>query len=401
MNKVWLVIKYEYLKHVKKKRFILAILSLPLFILLMVGVGFLSVIVQFDNTPIGYIDNSNLLRNPIEYEFEAPLWFMKPMEVFAFDDLDLAIQELENESVQAIYVLGNDFLETKTITVYANEIPDSSVNNDFNDFLNKNLLKDTDEKIANRILEGTTFEVRSTEDNRNTSEGNILGIILPFLSGFLFIMAVNISGGYLLQAVVEEKENRTMEILITSISPNQLMAAKVIGNLSVGLTQLVVWIIFGLIGFLAILRIFPNLETGQIDMSFLLLTVVVFIPAFIMVAAMMAALGATTTETREAQQVAGLFTIPMVLPFWFLQVLMESPNSFISIFLSIFPFTAPISLPVRVAFANVPTWQIILTVLLLVLFAIASLWLAGRAFRLGMLRYGKKLSLKEILSVRH
>jgi ABC-2 type transport system permease protein len=179
------------------------------------------------------------------------------------------------------------------------------------------------------------------------------------------------------------------------------MAAKVIGNLSVSLTQLVVWIIFGLIGFLAILRIFPNLETGQIDMSFLLLTVVVFIPAFIMVAAMMAALGATTTETREAQQVAGLFTIPMVLPFWFLQVLMESPNSFISIFLSIFPFTAPISLPVRVAFANVPTWQIILTVLLLVLFAIASLWLAGRAFRLGMLRYGKKLSLKEILSVRH
>lgn len=401
MNKVWLVIKYEYLKHVKKKRFILAILSLPLFILLMVGVGFLSVIVQFDNTPIGYIDNSNLLRNPIEYEFEAPLWFMKPMKVFAFDDLDLAIQELENESVQAIYVLGNDFLETKTITVYANEIPDSGVNNDFNDFLNKNLLKDTDEKIANRILEGTTFEVRSTEDNRNTSEGNILGIILPFLSGFLFIMAVNISGGYLLQAVVEEKENRTMEILITSISPNQLMAAKVIGNLSVGLTQLVVWIIFGLIGFLAILRIFPNLETGQIDMSFLLLTVVVFIPAFIMVAAMMAALGATTTETREAQQVAGLFTIPMVLPFWFLQVLMESPNSFISIFLSIFPFTAPISLPVRVAFANVPAWQIILTVTLLVLFAVASLWLAGRSFRLGMLRYGKKLSLKEILSVRH
>lgn len=401
MNKVWLVIKYEYLKHVKKKRFILAILSLPLFILLMVGVGFLSVIVQFDNTPIGYIDNSNLLRNPIEYEFEAPLWFMKPMEVFAFDDLDLAIQELENESVQAIYVLGNDFLETKTITVYANEIPDSGVNNDFNDFLNKNLLNDTDEKIANRILEGTTFEVRSTEDNRNTSEGNILGIILPFLSGFLFIMAVNISGGYLLQAVVEEKENRTMEILITSISPNQLMAAKVIGNLSVGLTQLVVWIIFGLIGFLAILRIFPNLETGQMDMSFLLLTVVVFIPAFIMVAAMMAALGATTTETREAQQVAGLFTIPMVLPFWFLQVLMESPNSFISIFLSIFPFTAPISLPVRVAFANVPAWQIILTVTLLVLFAVASLWLAGRSFRLGMLRYGKKLSLKEILSVRH
>jgi len=263
-----------------------------------------------------------------------------------------------------------------------------------------NLLKNTDVSIVNRISEGTKFEVRSTEDERNTGDENILGIMLPFLSGFLFIMAINISGGYLLQAVVEEKENRTMEILVTSISPNQLMTAKVIGNLSVGLTQLVVWIIFGLLGFLAILRIFPDLKTGQIDVGFLLITIAVFIPAFVMIAAMMATLGATTTETREAQQIAGLFTLPMVIPFWFLQVLMEKPNSLISIIMSIFPFTAPVSLPIRAAFSNIPVWQTVLTVLLLVLFAIAALWLAGRSFRLGMLRYGKKLSLKEILSKR-
>jgi ABC-2 type transport system permease protein len=401
MNKIWLVIKYEYLKHVKKKRFILAILSLPLFILLMVGVGFLSVIIQFDNTPIGYIDNSGLLEDPIAYEFEAPLWFMEPMEVQVFKDLESATIELDEGLLQAIYFLGEDLVESSTIIVYANEIPDSSVNNDFLDFLRFNLLQDTDSSIVTRVTEGANFEVRSTEDDRNTSGENILGFVLPFISGFLFIMAINISGGYLLQAVVEEKENRTMEILVTSISPNQLMTGKVIGNLSVGLTQLVVWIIFGLLGFLAILRIFPDLQTGQIDFSFLLLTIAVFIPAFVMVAAMMAALGATTTETKEAQQIAGLFTLPMVIPFWFLQVLMEKPNSPISIFMSIFPFTAPVSLPIRAAFSNIPIWQIALTVLLLILFAVAALWLAGRSFRLGMLRYGKKLSLKEILSKRH
>ena len=400
MNKIWLVIKYEYLKHVKKKRFILAILSLPLLILMMVGVGFLAVIVQFDNTPIGYIDHSGLLKNPIEHEFETPVWFMKPMDLIVYSDLDAATKELDNETIQAIYVVEENFFETNTIIVYANEIPDSSVNNDFNEFLKVNLLRNTDQKIANRVIDGSKFEVHSTEDDRTSSEDNILSFILPFISGFLFIMAVNISGGYLLQAVVEEKENRTMEIIVTSISPNQLMAGKVIGNLSVGLTQLVVWILFGLIGFLAILRIFPDLETGQIDVSFLLLTVMVFIPAFIMIAAMMAALGASTTETREAQQVAGLFTLPMVLPFWFLQVLMEKPNSFISIFLSLFPFTAPISLPVRASFASIPSWQIIFSVFLLILFAIAALWLAGRSFRLGMLRYGKKVSLKELFSKR-
>jgi len=401
MNKIWLVTKYEYLKHVKKKRFILAILSLPFFILLMVGVGFLSVVIQFDNTPIGYVDNTGILDNPIDYEFEAPLGFMKPMELYSFNNLETATKELEKGTIQAVYLLEDDFIESNTISVYANEIPDSSVNNDFFDFLRANLLKNTDASIVNRITEGAKFEVRSTEDDRNTGDENILGIVLPFLSGFLFIMAINTSAGYLLQAVVEEKENRTMEILVTSISPNQLMTAKVIGNLSVGLTQLVVWVIFGLLGFMAILRIFPDLKTGQIDLSFLLITIAVFIPAFVMIAAMMAALGATTTESREAQQIAGLFTLPMVIPFWFLQILMEKPNSLISIILSIFPFTAPVSLPIRAAFSNIPLWQTLLTISLLVLFAIAALWLAGRSFRLGMLRYGKKLSLKEILSKRH
>jgi len=401
MNKIWLVTKYEYLKHVKKKRFILAILSLPFFILLMVGVGFLSVVIQFDNTPIGYVDNTGILDNPIDYEFEAPLGFMKPMELYSFNNLETATKELEKGTIQAVYLLEDNFIESNTISVYANEIPDSSVNNDFFDFLRANLLKNTDASIVNRITEGAKFEVRSTEDDRNTGDENILGIVLPFLSGFLFIMAINTSGGYLLQAVVEEKENRTMEILVTSISPNQLMTAKVIGNLSVGLTQLVVWVIFGLLGFMAILRIFPDLKTGQIDLSFLLITIAVFIPAFVMIAAMMAALGATTTESREAQQIAGLFTLPMVIPFWFLQILMEKPNSLISIILSIFPFTAPVSLPIRAAFSNIPLWQTLLTISLLVLFAIAALWLAGRSFRLGMLRYGKKLSLKEILSKRH
>jgi len=401
MNKIWLVTKYEYLKHVKKKRFILAILSLPFFILLMVGVGFLSVVIQFDNTPIGYVDNTGILDNPIDYEFESPLGFMKPMELYSFNNLETATKELEKGTIQAVYLLEDDFIESNTISVYANEIPDSSVNNDFFDFLRANLLKNTDASIVNRITEGAKIEVRSTDDDRNTGDENILGIVLPFLSGFLFIMAINTSGGYLLQAVVEEKENRTMEILVTPISPNQLMTAKVIGNLSVGLTQLVVWVIFGLLGFMAILRIFPDLKTGQIDLSFLLITIAVFIPAFVMIAAMMAALGATTTESREAQQIAGLFTLPMVIPFWFLQILMEKPNSLISIILSIFPFTAPVSLPIRAAFSNIPLWQTLLTISLLVLFAIAALWLAGRSFRLGMLRYGKKLSLKEILSKRH
>jgi len=400
MNKTWLVIKHEYLKHVKKKRFILAILSLPFFILLMVAIGFISVIFQYNDTPVGYIDRSGLLENAIEYQAEAPIGFMKPIEFIRYTDETEAKSALTNNNIQAFYVLEKNFIETRVVKVIANESPDSSVNSEFYTFYKLNVFKNLPAEISDRLMEGASFEIKTNQEEKSSSEDSILVFILPFLAGFLFIMAVNISAGYLLQAVVEEKENRTMEIIVTSISPTQLMAAKVIGNLSVGLTQLVVWILFGIIGIFSLYRIFPNLQSTKIDFSFLLLTILVFIPAFVMIAAMMAALGATTTETREAQQIAGIFTIPMVLPYWFMQVLMEKPNSPLSIFFSLFPFTAPISLPMRVAFSSVPTWQIGITIALLILFAIVALWFAGRAFRLGMLRYGKKLSLKEIFTQR-
>jgi ABC-2 type transport system permease protein len=400
MNKTWLVIKHEYLKHVKKKRFILAILSLPLFILLMVAIGFLSVIFQYDSTPVGYIDRSGILENSIDYKAEAPIGFLKPIDFILYTDESEAKLALNDNNIQAYYVVDENFNETREIKVIANEAPDSSVNSEFYTFFKINVLKDLPKEISERLIEGANFEVKSTEEQKSANEDNVLVFLLPFLAGFLFIMAVNISAGYLLQAVVEEKENRTMEIMVTSISPTQLMTAKVIGNLSVGLTQLVVWILFGIIGIFSLFRLFPDLQSTKIDFSFLLLTIMVFLPAFVMIAAMMAALGATTTETREAQQIAGIFTIPMVLPYWFMQVLMEKPNSPLSIFFSLFPFTAPISLPMRAAFSFVPTWQIIITITLLILFAIGALWLAGRAFRLGMLRYGKKLSLKEIFTRR-
>jgi ABC-2 type transport system permease protein len=400
MNKTWLVIKHEYWKHVKKKRFILAILSLPFFILLMVAIGFLSVIFQYNDAPIGYIDRSGLLDNSIEYKADAPIGFMKPIEFIRYSDETEAKSALNNNIIQAFYVLEENFIETREIKVVANESPDSSLNSEFYTFYKLNVFKNLPAEISDRLMEGASFEFKSTTEQKSTNKDNILVFILPFLAGFLFIMAVNISAGYLLQAVVEEKENRTMEIMVTSISPTQLMTAKVIGNLSVGLTQLVVWIIFGIIGIFSLFRLFPDLQSTNIDFSFLVLTILVFIPAFVMIAAMMAALGATTTETKEAQQIAGIFTIPMVMPYWFMQVLMEKPNSPLSIFFSLFPFTAPISLPMRVAFSSVPTWQIGITIALLILFAIAALWFAGRAFRLGMLRYGKKLSLKEIFTQR-
>jgi ABC-2 type transport system permease protein len=176
-----------------------------------------------------------------------------------------------------------------------------------------------------------------------------------------------------------------------------MMAGKVVGNLAVGLTELIVWIGFGLIA-LAFMR--ANLgeaaKTLNLDAGYLWLCFFTLVPAFIMVAGLMATAGVTMSDTREAQQVAGLFTLPVVVPFWLLMPLMESPNSPLSVGLSLFPLTAPISMAVRAAFTDVPVWQIALCIGLLVVCAFGALWMAGRAFRMGMLRYGKRLTWREI-----
>jgi ABC-2 type transport system permease protein len=187
-----------------------------------------------------------------------------------------------------------------------------------------------------------------------------------------------------------------MEIVVTSISPEQLMAGKVIGNLGVGITQLVIWILVGAVGLWFATNNFEFAAGLKVEPQFVFITIFTLIPAFIMVAALMAMAGATTTDSREAQQWAGMFTLPVVAPYWFLMSLIESPNSPVSVGLSLFPLTAPVALPIRAAVTELPGWQIALGIGLVVVCAAGAIWLAARAFRLGMLRYGQRLAWKEI-----
>jgi ABC-2 type transport system permease protein len=116
-----------------------------------------------------------------------------------------------------------------------------------------------------------------------------------------------------------------------------------------------------------------------------------------MLAALMVAVGATLTDVQEAQQVTSLFTLPLFIPFWFAMTLINHPNGPVAVGLSFFPLTAPITLAIRAGFAPVPAWQLVMALALLLAFALAAVWFAGRAFRLGMLRYGQRVSWREFL----
>jgi len=395
MTKFWLVFRNEYLRHVLRRRFIFALLSMPLFFGLMVGIGILAVWADYDARPVAYVDLSGFFKDAKPVPSKSDSLF-PPIEIKAFSSVAEAKNELEAHKIQAYFVIGAGYLDNGMVDVTSQDTIKDTTRQDFQSFLRYNLLASQPTQIAERVLNGPEIVIQSLNTNRRMAGNEIINILLPLVSGLLFIVVVNTSGSYLVQALDEEKENRTMEIVITSVSDQQLMAGKVVGNLSVGLTELIVWLIFGFLGFAIARRYLPGAQDLNVNLDYIALMVITLLPAFVMVAGLMGAIGSTTSNSREAQQWAGLFTLPIVVPFWLIVPLMESPNSPLAVGMSMFPLTAPVTLPLRAAFTEVPAWQIIVSLAILVLCAGGSLWLAGRTFRLGMLRYGKRLTWREV-----
>ncbi len=395
MDRIWRIARYEFLHHVMRKRFLWILVSMPLMILFFGGVSALAAVVQFDRTPAGVVDLSGRLDPALTAGDGGFSIYKVPLQMFESEET--ARQALDAGKLQAYFVISQDYLETGGVRAVVERRLNDNAENSLEDYLRANLAANLPEDVAERVTEGVQLEVEKVGSNQVPVAQQVGQVIVPLLVGILFVVVINTSGGYLLQAVVEEKANRTMEIVITSVSPTQLMVGKIIGNLSVGLLQMVIWFGIPWFGFLLAQAALPEILGFSLDKSFILATLLILPPAFVLVAALMATVGATATEPKEAQSVSGFLTLPLVMPYWFMTPLMRSPDSPLAVALTLFPLTAPVTLPMRSAFGSVPLWQMVTSIGLLTLSAVGALWLAGRIFRLGMLRYGKALTLKEVL----
>lgn len=361
----------------------------------MILVGFLITRANINNLPVGYVDLSGLLSHPVQ----PPEAGSSPtsIQLIHYSSKSAAEEALQEGKIQAYYLLSADYHQSRQVQLVFTEQPGSEVHERFEDFLRANLIEDQPELVVQRLMTGDNLIVRTPDGSREMSERDWFNIFTPFVAGFAFIIAIFTTSGYLMQAVVEEKENRTVEILITSVSHFQLMAGKIIGIIAVGLTQIVTWLGVAFLGVLLGRSYVEWLRALHISPEFIGLTVVVMLPSFVLIAALMAAVGATVTESREGQQVTGLFTLPVMIPYWFTYQIMSNPNGPLAVAMSYFPLTAPVALTMRAGFTSLSLSEILLSVGLLSLSAIGALWLAGRAFRLGILRYGQRLRLSEIL----
>jgi len=396
MRRIWQVALHEYKRHVFTKRFLLGLLSVPLVIVLFVGLIFLVISMDMDARPVGYVDNSGLLSDPVPAPKPEPPDRPVAMQPFATEAA--ARSALEAGQIQAYYVLPVDYRSSGKLSVVAMGNVKSFTQQQFYNFLAANLLRNTDPLVANRMTKGSELVVQSPDGKRSISSDNWFNVLIPTIAGLALVISMFTTGGYLMQAVVEEKENRTMEVIVTSVSPDQFMAGKISGDLAVGMTQIAAWFLFVVLVILVGRNSITALRGIQVLPQTVLLLVFIMLPSFVMISALMAAIGATVTEAREGQQVVGFVSLPVWIPYMLVTVLMSSPNSPLAVTLSMLPITAPLTMLFRDGITILPAWQIALSAFIQIAGAVGAIWLAGRAFRLGMLRYGKKLSWRELFT---
>jgi len=393
MNKFLLVAVNEYRHRAARRSFILVLLAPLLIIAVATLVGFLSAsaAIKSDQGVVGYIDPQNTLARAIAPPADASNAFKR------FNDRASADAALSAGQILAYYQLAPDFATTgKADFYYWKNQPGSQVKRAFDNFAKTALVDDVNPAISERLLAGSNYILSTPDGARTFNDNDLFAIIFPLAVSILFIVALFGGASYLLQAVVDEKENRTMEIIITSVTPMQLMSGKIVGLAGVALTQVAVWLIAGTVVFQIAKQRFEFLQSAHIDFGFIILALVLSILQYLLYGSFMAAIGSVVLDAKQGQSWSSPVILAGMTPLFFFGVIIFDPNGALAVILSLFPLTAPLALLLRYGMTSIPAWQIIVSLALITLSIIGAMWMASKVFRFGMLRYGQGIKLSEL-----
>jgi ABC-2 type transport system permease protein len=398
MSRTALILRHEFLHTIKKKGFIILTLALPVLVLL--GIGIFQVASNMvtpaaDVMRIGYVDHIGGFN---------PLYEQGFVQLIRLDSEDAATQALTQGDIDEYFVIPADYVATGIVSRYTLKkelVPPPAVSAAIEGFLDSNLLaSQVPPELIGRVLTPATIVTTTltTEGAVAADQGGLSNFILPAIFGALLAIALNVSANYVLQSLGEEKENRLMEILLSSVSPQQLLTGKLLGRGAAGLLQVLIWVIsMPILLRLASSTIGGILSTIQLPPGLLLLGITYFILGYLLFAVVSLAIAAISSTVREAQGIAPLFTLAAVAPFWFVSLLMFFPNSPVWVVFSIFPFSAPVLVMLRLGLTGVPTWQLVTSMVVLALSVAGGLWAAAKLLRIYLLMYGKRPRLREIV----
>ena len=328
-------------------------------------------------------------------------------------DRQAGITALQNGSADDLFIVPADFLQTGRIEWLHTDGGLSSViaGDESGDRMRALVLQAlTSADLSTERLERlqdplnlTRFEVTRDGDVAAEEEGQILSFFtVPFLSAWIMVMVIFMVSGALLQSVSEEKENRVVEVLITSVSPLALMTGKVLGLGATGLLQVGIWLVSLAALVPRIVSAFPDLGDLALSPGLAAAVVLFFLAGYFVFAVVMAGLSAATVSAREASSLSSIVLLPALAPLVFSAFISLAPNGVFARTLTFIPFTASFTMMIRIGVTDVALWEIALSLIVTVGSGLALLWLSARVFRAGILTYGQRMSLRGLwLAIRH
>jgi ABC-2 type transport system permease protein len=396
MRKMLIAVRHEYLLNIRQKGFLLAIFSLPLFICLSVGFGLIMDSQENNSAPVGYVDFSGVFEHQIDFQ---NLPTSEETEFILFEDEAQAQDSLMDKKIQAFIVIPKEYFEQREFDLVYLEEPGENAIGDFYDFLQLNILSSFEPEIRERVARGTNAVFRTPDGVREFPDNQpSVSIFLPLIISFGFAMLLVISSGYLMSGFLEDKANRTIELIITSLSPAQFVSSKLFTMVAIGLTMLVTWIVVAVVAIFiggSMLNL-PWIQGLVLDLRDVLTVVVIALPSYIFAAAIMLAIGLIIGDKQEAESVGPLLFVVAFLPLWMLVPISNDINGPLAVGLSFIPITSQITVGIRSMLIQVPIWQVVVSVVIQTLFVLGALWLAVRTFRIGILRTGKRIRWHEL-----
>ncbi len=406
MRNVLLIIKHEIVTTITKRSFWITTFLLPAAIIaLSVGSQALSrSSISSDgsspllgsytsgNLPIGYVDQAGIIKQLPDERPDSIKWPQGRLRAFA--DQAAAQAALETGKIGKYYLIPADYLKSGGLILIDSQFSvfNSLDNNDFFEYIIRwNLAGEA--KVAAALQNPTAdMDTHALASSTAKDKNDDAAFFVPFAALFIFFFVLTMTSGFMLQSVAKEKENRTAEVLLVSLSPRELMLGKVLGLGVVALLQVAIWAGGGLL-------ILNRSQLGGVALpdGFLVWAVLYFVLGYLLYAAVLGALGALAPSAREGAQFTFIVMLPLMIPLWASNALIEASNDALAVFLSLFPLSAPTSMITRLAAGPVPFVQLIAGLIGLALTAYGVTLLSARFFRADTLLSLNSLSLRRIV----
>ncbi len=386
MSKVWLLATKTYRHYLRSGTFLILTFGLPLLMIIAGAVPIISMS-RDGAAALGYVDQTGRLGL-------APA----PEGVTVYDSPAAAETALAHNQIEGYLVVPATYFDGERPTYHSAEEPGIARQQSLTRLMRQAMLTDQPAWLLERLETPSeiTYVARDTGERVTAGFGLIVQIVTPLALAILFGLVVLTGVGQMGLAVIQEKEQRSMEMVITSLAPWQLVTGKVLGITLLTMTQIGIWATAGAIGLGLAWNAYGAGQPFTLPWTAILWAALLGIPAYFLYAVIAAGLGIIAGGRQQARQLAGLLGFIGLLPLYFLGMLINALDGPLALGLTWFPLTAPMIALFRLALSQVPLWQLLVSLAILLLCLIGAVWVVARIFRAAMLMYGQALRPRQI-----